>query len=196
VTDPAPARERTTTILVAEDDDALRGIVTRVFWDQGFRTLEARHGGEALHLAELAAPYLDLVVTDVIMPEVDGLELGRRLSQRWASIPILYISAYPPNDIFSRGGPVAPSPFLQKPFTPEVLLERVRELLGGAKGAVLLPRLSDLGRLNSQPESAQAASGPARLSRSAYIGPITDVGLGRSMVVPSPSSPKLLKPQQ
>jgi two-component system cell cycle sensor histidine kinase/response regulator CckA len=136
VTDPAPARERTTTILVAEDDDALRGIVTRVFWDQGFRTLEARHGGEALHLAELAAPYLDLVVTDVIMPEVDGLELGRRLSQRWASIPILYISAYPPNDIFSRGGPVAPSPFLQKPFTPEVLLERVRELLGGAKGAV------------------------------------------------------------
>ena len=68
------------------------------------------------------------------MPEVDGLELGRRLSQRWASIPILYISAYPPNDIFSRGGPAAPSPFLQKPFTPEVLLERVRALLSSARG--------------------------------------------------------------
>jgi two-component system, cell cycle sensor histidine kinase and response regulator CckA len=134
VTDTPQGRERATTILVAEDDDALRGIVTRVFWDQGFRTLEARHGGEALHLAELAAPYLDLVVTDVIMPEVDGLELGRRLAECWASIPILYISAYPPNDIFSRGGPVRPSPFLQKPFTPEVLLERVRELLAGAKG--------------------------------------------------------------
>jgi two-component system, cell cycle sensor histidine kinase and response regulator CckA len=133
VNDTPQGRERATTILVAEDDDALRGIVTRVFWDQGFRTLEARHGGEALHLAELAAPYLDLVVTDVIMPEVDGLELGRRLAQRWASIPVLYISAYPPNDIFSRGGPSGPSPFLQKPFTPEVLLARVQELLRAAK---------------------------------------------------------------
>jgi CheY-like chemotaxis protein len=133
VVDTAQGHERATTILVAEDDDVLRALVTRVFWDQGFRTLEARHGGEALHLAELAAPYLDLVVTDVIMPEVDGLELGRRLAQRWGSIPILYISAYPPNDIFSRGGPVTPSPFLQKPFTPEVLLERVRELLSSAK---------------------------------------------------------------
>ena len=116
VTDTPQGRERATTILVAEDDDALRGIVTRVFWDQGFRTLEARHGGEALHLAELAAPYLDLVVTDVIMPEVDGLELGRRLAQRWASIPILYISAYPPNlcafplpseAVYARGAPRA-----------------------------------------------------------------------------------------
>jgi CheY-like chemotaxis protein len=135
VTDPPESRERTTTILVAEDDDALRGIVTRVFWDQGYRTLEARHGGEALHLAELAAPYLDLVVTDVIMPEVDGLELGRRLAQRWSSIPVLYISAYPPNDIFSRGGPTEVRPFLQKPFTSDVLLQRVRELLGSAKGS-------------------------------------------------------------
>jgi two-component system cell cycle sensor histidine kinase/response regulator CckA len=135
VPDPSPERERATTILVAEDDDALRGLVTRVLWDQGFRTLEARHGGEALHLAELAAPYLDLVVTDVIMPEVDGLELGRRLAQRWSSIPVLYISAYPPNDIFSRGGPVKPSPFLQKPFTPDVLLQRVRELLDASRGS-------------------------------------------------------------
>jgi two-component system cell cycle sensor histidine kinase/response regulator CckA len=132
VTEAAP-RERATTILVAEDDDALRGIVTRVFWDQGFRTLEARHGNEALHLAELAAPYLDLVVTDVVMPELDGLELGRQLALRWSSIPVLYISAYPPNDIFSRGGPSDTKPFLQKPFTPDDLLSRVREMLA-AKG--------------------------------------------------------------
>jgi two-component system, cell cycle sensor histidine kinase and response regulator CckA len=132
VTDAVP-RERATTILVAEDDDSLRSLVTRVLWDQGFRTLEARHGNEALHLAELAAPYLDLVVTDVVMPELDGLELGRQLSQRWATIPVLYISAYPPNDIFSRGGPSVASAFLQKPFTPDVLLERVRQLLAGSR---------------------------------------------------------------
>lgn len=136
MSDIPPVRERTTTILVAEDDDALRGLVTRVFWDQGYRTLEARHGHEALHLAELAAPYLDLVVTDVIMPELDGLELGRELARRWASIPVLYISAYPANDIFSRGGPTDSPPFLQKPFTSELLLERVRQLLAGSKGDV------------------------------------------------------------
>jgi two-component system, cell cycle sensor histidine kinase and response regulator CckA len=134
MTDTQPGRERATTILVAEDDDALRGIVTRVFWDQGYRTLEARQGHEALHLAELAEPYLDLVVTDVIMPEFDGLELGRELARRWPSLPVLYISAYPANDIFGRGGPPDSPPFLLKPFTPEVLLERVRQLLAGSKG--------------------------------------------------------------
>jgi DNA-binding response OmpR family regulator len=134
VTDNPPVRERATTILVAEDDDALRGIVTRVFWDQGYRTLEARQGREALHLAELAAPYLDLVVTDVVMPEVDGLELGRELARHWPSLPVLYISAYPANDIFSRGGPLDSAQFLLKPFTPGELLDRVRQLLDGFKG--------------------------------------------------------------
>ena len=133
MTDTQPGRERSTTILVAEDDDTLRGIVTRVFWDRGYRTLEARQGREALHLAELAAPYLDLVVTDVIMPELDGLELGRELARRWPSLPVLYISAYPANDIFSRGGPPDSTQFLLKPFTAEVLLERVWQLLAGAK---------------------------------------------------------------
>jgi DNA-binding response OmpR family regulator len=133
VPDTTPAHDRATTILVAEDDDALRGIVTRVFWDEGYRTLEARHGNEALHLAELAAPYLDLVVTDVIMPELDGLELGRELARRWSSIPVLYISAYPANDIFSRGGPTDATPFLQKPFTADVLLDRVRQLLSQSR---------------------------------------------------------------
>jgi DNA-binding response OmpR family regulator len=136
VTDGPPVRERATTILVAEDDDVLRGIVTRALWDQGYRTLEARHGHEALHLAELSAPYLDLVVTDVVMPELDGLELGKEMARRWASIPVLYISAYPANDIFSRGGPTDSTRFLQKPFTAEVLLERVRQLLAGSKGGL------------------------------------------------------------
>jgi two-component system cell cycle sensor histidine kinase/response regulator CckA len=135
VTDTSPVRERATTILIAEDDDALRAVVTRVFWDQGYRTLEARHGHEALHLADLAAPYLDLVVTDVIMPELDGLELGRQLAQRWPSLPVLYISAYPANDIFNRGGPIEAASFLQKPFTSEVLLQRVRQLIASSKGS-------------------------------------------------------------
>lgn len=134
--DASPGPARATTILVAEDDDALRGLVTRVLWDEGYRTLEARHGNEALHLAELAAPYLDLVVTDVIMPELDGLGFGKLLGQRWPSIPVLYISAYPANDIFSRGGPPDSTPFLQKPFTPEVLLDRVRQLLAASKGGL------------------------------------------------------------
>jgi CheY-like chemotaxis protein len=129
VADPLSSPERPVTVLVAEDEDMLRAVITRVLWDEGYRTLEARHGGEALHLAELAAPYLDLVVTDVVMPELSGVELGRQVAQRWPSVAILYISAYPANDIFNRGVPDPAIPFLQKPFTPDVLLDKVRQLL-------------------------------------------------------------------
>ena len=61
---------------------------------------------------------VELVVTDVVMPGMDGRELGRRISQRWPDLPILYISAYDVNDIFRRGSPRTSAPFLQKPFPP------------------------------------------------------------------------------
>jgi len=79
---------------------------------------------------ETASDPVDLVVTDVVMPGMDGRELGRRLTQRWPTLPILYISAYDVNDIFRRGSPRTSAPFLQKPFPPEGLLTRVRQLLG------------------------------------------------------------------
>jgi two-component system cell cycle sensor histidine kinase/response regulator CckA len=60
---------------------------------------------------------------------MDGRELGRRISQRWPDLPILYISAYDVNDIFRRGSPRTSAPFLQKPFPPEELITTVRGLI-------------------------------------------------------------------
>ena len=117
------------TILVVDDEESLRSIVCRTLRDEGFGTLEAAHGAEALEVMERAERPVDLVVTDVVMPGMDGRELGRRLNQRWPTLPILYISAYDVNDIFRRGSPRSSAPFLQKPFPPQGLISSVKQLL-------------------------------------------------------------------
>lgn len=117
------------TVLVVDDEEGLRSIVCRTLQNEGYGTLEAGHGAEALEVMNKALSPVDLVVTDVVMPGMDGRELGRRLTQRWPTLPILYISAYDVNDIFRRGSPRTSAPFLQKPFPPEILITSVRQLL-------------------------------------------------------------------
>jgi CheY-like chemotaxis protein len=107
----------------------VRRMLTRVLGSAGYRTLEARHGEEALRMATFAYPYLHLVITDVVMPELDGRGLGYRLKERFPSLPVLYISAYPADDLFHRGAPAADVPFLQKPVVAEQLLQTVDSLL-------------------------------------------------------------------
>jgi CheY-like chemotaxis protein len=129
VAEPHPVSERPITVLIAEDEDPLRRLVSRLLGDEGYRILEARDGGEALHMAHLASPHLRLVVTDVVMPGMDGWELGRRLAVDCPAVPVLYMSAYPRPDIFHRGAPSPSVPFLEKPFAPDVFVKTVRELL-------------------------------------------------------------------
>jgi two-component system, cell cycle sensor histidine kinase and response regulator CckA len=129
VAEPHPVFERPITVLVAEDEDLLRRLVSQLLGAQGYRILEARDGGEALHLAHLAAPHLRLVVADVIMPGMDGWELGRRLAVDCPEVPVLYMSAYPRADIFHRGESNPSVPFLEKPFSSEVFVKTVRDLL-------------------------------------------------------------------
>jgi two-component system, cell cycle sensor histidine kinase and response regulator CckA len=119
-------------VLLAEDEEPLRTLVARVLWAQGYRTLEARDGAEALHLARLSLPHLDLVITDVVMPTMDGRELGRRLARECPELPVLYISGYVTGDVFHRDGPGGPSHFLQKPFSNDELLESVNGLLAAS----------------------------------------------------------------
>jgi CheY-like chemotaxis protein len=116
-------------VLVVDDEQGLRDLVCRTLQAEGFSTLEAAHGAEALEIMESAPEPVDLVVTDVVMPGMDGRELGRRLSQRWPDLPILYISAYDVNDIFWRGSPRTSAPFLQKPFPLDGLVTTVRGLI-------------------------------------------------------------------
>ena len=126
---------RPVTVLIAEDEELVRALIARLLWGEGYRTLEARDGAEALHLAHLAGPHLDLVITDIIMPTVDGRELGRRLGGLYPALPVLYISGYSQGDVFNRDGPGTTAPFLRKPFDNDVLLERVRALLDGRAAA-------------------------------------------------------------
>ena len=130
--EPHPLSEPPIIVLVAEDEDVARRLVSRLLENEGYRILEARDGGEALRMAHFAAPHLRLVVTDVVMPGIDGWELGRRLAIACPTVPVLYISAYPRADIFHRGAPSESSPFLQKPFPTDVFLETVRGLIMGA----------------------------------------------------------------
>ena len=76
----------------------------------------------------LAYPYLHLVISDVLMPELDGRALGQRLRERYPALPVLYISAYAPDDLFHRGAPNQSAPFLQKPIDPDELLRVVKRL--------------------------------------------------------------------
>lgn len=126
--EPAPP----VIVLLAEDEEPLRTMVARVLWAEGYRTLEARDGAEALHLARLSLPHLDLVITDVVMPSMDGRELGRQLALDCPDLPVLYISGYVQGDVFHRDGPGAPSHFLQKPFSNEDLLAAVKALLAAS----------------------------------------------------------------
>lgn len=116
-------------VLVVDDEQGLRDLVCRTLRAEGYRTLEAAHGGEALELVEKGSETIDLVVTDVVMPGMDGRELGRRLAQSRPTLPILYMSAYDVNDIFRRGSPRSSAPFLQKPFPRDGLINSVEELL-------------------------------------------------------------------
>lgn len=116
-------------VLVVDDEDGVRDIVCRALRTAGFRALEAAHGAEALELVAGGSETVDLVITDVVMPGLDGRELGRRLGVSRPNLPVLYMSAYDVNDIFRRGSPSTSAPFLQKPFTQEILLTRVEQLL-------------------------------------------------------------------
>ena len=116
-------------VLVVDDEQGLRDLVCRTLRAEGYRTLEAAHGGEALKMVETGPEAIDLVVTDVVMPGMDGRELGRRLARSRPTLPILYMSAYDVNDIFQRGSPRTSAPFLQKPFPRDGLINSVQQLL-------------------------------------------------------------------
>jgi two-component system cell cycle sensor histidine kinase/response regulator CckA len=133
MSDPRPLPVTPSTVLVAEDEDVARRLVSRLLEGEGYRILEARDGGEALRMAREACPHLRLVVTDVVMPGMNGWELGRRLAAECPGVQVLYLSAYPRSDIFNRGAPSDDIPFLEKPFSSDEFLKRVRGMIEAAQ---------------------------------------------------------------
>jgi CheY-like chemotaxis protein len=124
------------TVLVVEDEDGVRELLRQVLVEHGHAVLTARHGRDALLLAERYERPIDLLVTDVVMPEMGGRELVERLKALRPDLKTLYISGYTNDEVFRRGVQSEETSFLHKPFTSEGLMRVVREVLdGGAPAA-------------------------------------------------------------
>ena len=119
-------------VLVAEDDDIVRGMLERMLSELGYEVCTARHGEEALDLALGSGAPFDLVITDVRMPRMGGPELGRRLEQRWPGLPVLYISGYDTEATAGTAAVHRRQSFMRKPFDPDELALRVARLIGDA----------------------------------------------------------------
>ncbi|MFN8186015.1 MAG: response regulator [Gaiellales bacterium] len=122
----APAAEPGTVLLV-EDEQVVRAVTRRILDRSGYRVLEASDGREALGVAETAGP-IDVVLTDVVMPEMTGPELAQAIAPSRPEAAVVFMSGYP-GDAIDRGALEERAVFLAKPFTPEVLLETVAGVL-------------------------------------------------------------------
>jgi two-component system, cell cycle sensor histidine kinase and response regulator CckA len=121
----------TETLLLVEDEAAVRASVRRLLEWHGYTVLEARNGADALRIYEANETGIDLVLTDILMPEMGGHELIERLRARRPNLRVLFMSGYTER-AFTRNGSMPPGTgFVEKPFTVETLMRRLREVLDG-----------------------------------------------------------------
>ena len=121
----------TETVLLAEDSAAVRTVANQVLTRHGYKVLEAVDGRSALEVGTRHEGPVHLLVTDVVMPEMSGRQLAERLKERRPALKVLFVSGYT-DDAITRHGILEPGiAFLQKPFTPESLARKVREVLDG-----------------------------------------------------------------
>lgn len=122
-----PAR----TILVADDEAPLRSVMSRVLEYAGFRVLEAVDGAEALRLFQEADPSVDLVLTDIRMPEMDGVELATRVLAIRPDVRVVFVSGYLNSTVLPEELQERKIPLIGKPFEIFVLVDVVRAALDG-----------------------------------------------------------------
>jgi PAS domain S-box-containing protein len=118
------------TVLLVEDEPILRAMLLRVLQNTGYQVLQATNGEAALQLSEAHQGPIHLLVTDLVMPRLGGRELAERLSARRPSVKILYMSGYTDGPLGNPASGDQPFHFLQKPFLPDILANKVREVLG------------------------------------------------------------------
>jgi two-component system cell cycle sensor histidine kinase/response regulator CckA len=126
---PSDSGGGTESVLVAEDEPAVRAILARLLREYGYTVLEARDGFHALELAEGAPAPPDLVIADVVMPGMGGKQLAEALEARWPGLPVLFISGYTGLDAIRRGLMDEGREFMQKPLEPDTVVRKVRQFL-------------------------------------------------------------------
>jgi CheY-like chemotaxis protein len=131
---PAEVPRGTETVLLVEDEEALRTLAREVLESLGYTVLPARHGPEALELGAGYAGTIHLLLTDVVMPHMSGRELGERLSAERPGLKVLFVSGYTDDVVMREGLVEAQVAFLQKPFASKDLARKVRQALDAPAG--------------------------------------------------------------
>ncbi len=124
------------TVLLVEDEDGVRALIRQVLVRNGYRVLEARHGEDAALLAGGHKGPIDLLLTDVVLAKMTGRELAQRLAPSRPRMQVIFISGYTDEAIVHHGMLTPGAKFLQKPFTTDILMHTVREVLDSAKAKV------------------------------------------------------------
>lgn len=120
------------TVLVVDDAGVVRRISFRVLSESGYRVFEAAGAVEALEVLAMLGGQVDLILVDVIMPEVNGVDLVRLIRERWEAPSILFMSGYPAEVLAREGLKDLRVHFLAKPFTRDELLKAVQRALGAS----------------------------------------------------------------
>ena len=129
-----PSRSPRATVLVVDDEESVRALLRRQLNTAGHTVLEAGSGPEALGLIRQRAERLDLVLSDVVMPAMNGTELAAHLATEFPALPVVLMSAYAPAGLARVGFGDAIVPVLRKPFDPAVLLDLVRTAIEHPRG--------------------------------------------------------------
>jgi nitrogen-specific signal transduction histidine kinase len=120
------------TVVILEDEAGVRELAARILRERGYRVLEAQNGAEALASLRDGSPRADLLLTDVVIPDVGIGDLEREVHALLPDLPILYMSGYPRDDILERGLLRSEQPFIQKPFNTEQVVSEVGRMIPGA----------------------------------------------------------------
>jgi DNA-binding NtrC family response regulator len=123
----------TETILLVEDEDAVRAVARGILQRFGYQVIEARNAGEALLHSESHAGDIDLLLTDVVMPQMSGPALAKRLTASRPTMKVLCMSGYTDDTVVRNGVLQSEIAYLQKPITPDSLGRKVREVLGAPR---------------------------------------------------------------
>jgi CheY-like chemotaxis protein len=122
------------TVLLVEDQEAVRSLAGAALKQYGYRVIEASDGDEAIAVAEQYLGEIHLLLTDVVMPGMDGKDLSKRLKKVRPNLKVLFTSGYTADVIAHRGVVERGVPFLHKPFSPEELAVKIRDVLADLGG--------------------------------------------------------------
>ena len=121
-----PDHSRVGIILVVDDQEGVRALLRRALTDRGHTVVEAGDGAEALHLVRRRNGAVDLILCDVVMPQMNGTELATRIGVEFSDVPVILMSAFTPAGVARVGVSETLVPVLQKPFEPTQLAELVQ----------------------------------------------------------------------